>query len=452
MREHDPMTDPTPQPDDATVPGAPSQPVPAGQPTPEPAPVEQPTPEPSPAEQPTPPSLPAGATRSTWRTVQHATGWCVAVVISLLACLSLAPDLLGFLSDDLRLSLRYPFAQAVALRSGAVVVLVLVGLVVAVSALTRVLRHEGGRRTGVIALVLLLVAGAHTGVLWGRGLDTTDILAASAPDAAEEAWDGNLTVLAFNTYAGRASMVELAIAIRQSTPDVVVLPETHAGDAADLLTLLEQDGLSYRPFVSEDETDSTSADAQASASATPIASPTPTSSSTSTGFDGDPGATTVLVSASIGDYEQVPAPDGLGHGAVLLQPVGDAMLNGHQRPTILGVHTVAPLKSTMRAWEESVRQAVAQCASPATGLILAGDLNATVDHALMQDLGGCSDAALEAGAGGLSTWPASTRTPLLGAAIDHVLVDTATWTSTGVELVEITGSDHRALLVTLAQD
>ena len=447
MREHDPMTDPTPQPDDATVPGAPSQPVPAEQPTPEPAPVEQPTPEPSPAEQ-----APAGATRSTWRTVQHATGWCVAVVISLLACLSLAPDLLGFLSDDLRLSLRYPFAQAVALRSGAVVVLVLVGLVVAVSALTRVLRHEGGRRTGVIALVLLLVAGAHTGVLWGRGLDTTDILAASAPDAAEEAWDGNLTVLAFNTYAGRASMVELAIAIRQSTPDVVVLPETHAGDAADLLTLLEQDGLSYRPFVSEDETDSTSASAEASASPTPTVSPTPTSSSTSTGFDGDPGATTVLVSASIGDYEQVTAPDGLGHGAVLLQPVGDAMLNGHQRPTILGVHTVAPLKGTMHAWEESVSQAVAQCASPATGLVLAGDLNATVDHALMQDLGGCSDAALEAGAGGLSTWPTSTRTPLLGAAIDHVLVDTATWTSTGVDLIEITGSDHRALLVTLTQD
>lgn len=436
------MTDPTPQPDDATVPGAPSQAVPAEQPALEPAPAAQPTPKPA----------PAGAARSTWHTVQHVTGWCVAVVISLLTCLSLAPDLLGFLSDDLRLSLRYPFAQAVALRSGAVVVLVLVGLVVAVSALTRVLRHEGGRRTGVIALVLLLVAGAHSGVLWSRGLDTTDIIAAPAPapTAADEAWDGNLTVLTFNTYAGRASMVELAIAIRQSSPDVVVLPETHAGDAADLLTLLEQDGLSYRPFVSDAQTDPASAGD--SASATPAASPAPTSSPTSTGFDGDPGATTVLVSAAIGDYEQGTAPDGLGHGAVLLQPVGDAMLNGHQRPAILGVHTVAPLKGTMRAWEESVSQAVAQCASPATGLVLAGDLNATVDHAFMQDLGGCTDAALQAGAGGLSTWPTSTHTPLLGAAIDHVLVDTATWTSTGVDLVEITGSDHRALLVTLTQD
>ena len=58
MREHDPMTDPTPQPDDATVPGAPSQPVPAGQPTPEPSPAEQPTPEPAPVEQPTPEPAP----------------------------------------------------------------------------------------------------------------------------------------------------------------------------------------------------------------------------------------------------------------------------------------------------------------------------------------------------------------------------------------------------------
>ena len=439
------MTDPTSRPDGAAAAGTPSPSVPADTPGAD-SPAQQP-----PAEAPvadTPAHQPPAAQA---HTVQHVIGWCLAGIIGLLACLSLAPDLLGGLSDDLQLSLRYPFAQAIALRSGLVVILALVGLVVAASALTRVLRREGGKRTGVVALVLLLVAGAHSWVLWDRGLETTDLTMPHAVThtGPDETWDGNLTVLSFNTFGGRANLVELAVLIRQTSPDVVVLPETHAGDAARLLSLLNEDGLSFAPFTAvSPQASSTEGAGDAAA---PSAAPTPTPSPSASGFNGDPDATSVLVSVAIGEYEQVTVPDDLGHGAVLLQPVGDPMLNGHQRPTILGVHTIAPLKDTMAPWAQSVRGVVAQCQSPATGLVLAGDLNATADHALMRDLGGCTDAAVQAGAGGLSTWPTRTRTPLLGAAIDHVLVDASTWAGTGVELVEITGSDHRALLVTLAQ-
>ncbi|MCL3777815.1 MULTISPECIES: endonuclease/exonuclease/phosphatase family protein [unclassified Actinomyces] len=438
------MSDPTPHPDDPTAPAAPAER--SGVP----------------------------ATRSTWQRVRRATGWCVAVVLGLLAVLTLAPDLLAGLSEDLRLSMRYPFAQALAVRSGLVLILALVGLVVAVSALTRVLRREGGLRTGVLALVLLLVAGTHTWVLWDRGLETTDL--ATAPAAAGEPWDGGLTVLTFNTYGGRAHTVELAIAIRSTAPDVVVLPETSAEDTTEILALLAQDGLAYTPFTTApgapeeaaEPADAGAADPVAETAepadavgepaepagdlddpADPAASPEPTP--TAPGAGSGAGATSVLVSAGIGEYEQASAPDGLGHGAVLLQPVGDALLDGHQRPTILGVHTIAPLKDTMEPWAQSVSRVVAQCAAPAPGLVLAGDLNATLDHAPMRDLGGCTDAALQAGGGGLSTWPVSTRTPLLGSPIDHVLIDTATWTSTGVDLIEVPGSDHRALVVTLEQ-
>ncbi|WP_167202301.1 endonuclease/exonuclease/phosphatase family protein [Actinomyces respiraculi] len=424
------MSDPTPHPDDLTVPQAPA------------------------ARESTP------VTRSTWHTVRRVTGWCVTAALALLTALTLAPDLLAFLGEDLRLSLRYPFAQALAVRSGLVVILAFICLVVAVAALTRVMRREGGLRTGVLALVLLLVTGTHTWVLWERGLEITDL---AAPAAAGEHWDGALTVLTFNTYGGRANTVELAVAIRTTAPDVVVLPETSAEDTAELLALLAQDGLVYAPFTAvpgapqaiadadADAADPAATESEAAESKTsaPSASPGPTPTTPEAGSGAGP--TSVLVSAAIGEYEQVSAPDGLGHGAVLLQPLGDTHLDGHQRPTVLGVHTIAPLKDTMDAWAQSVSRVVAECHAPTPGLILAGDLNATLDHAPMRDLGGCADAAEQAGGGGLSTWPVSTRTPLLGSPIDHVLVDTVTWTSTGVELIEIAGSDHRALVVTLEQ-
>ena len=75
--------------------------------------------------------------------------------------------------------------------------------------------------------------------------------------------------------------------------------------------------------------------------------------------DADP--TTVLVSAVIGDYEQAQAPAGAGHGTVLLRPTGEAELNGHRRPTILGVHTHAPVPGSMEEWLASVEVVVGQC-------------------------------------------------------------------------------------------
>lgn len=81
--------------------------------------------------------------------------------------------------------------------------------------------------------------------------------------------------------------------------------------------------------------------------------------------------------------------------------------------------------------------------------MVAGDFNATLDHAVMRELGGCADAAVQGGVGGLATWPTSTRTALFGATIDHVLVDAVTWRTRWAEVVQVAGSDHRALVVEL---
>ena len=367
------------------------------------------------------------------RVVRRAAGWAVVALIGILSLLILFPDLLGFVSDSARLSVVYPFAQLIALRSGLVVGFGLMALVTGASALIRILRREGGRRTTAAALVLLIAAVGHAWVLCSRGLGNDESApAAIAPAGSISAdpadWDGGLTIFSFNTHYSEAHKVELAVAIRRAAAEVVVLPETSAEYGQAIADLLAQDGLRYTVFSAGDQKD-----------------------------DADP--TTVLVSAVIGDYEQAQAPAGAGHGTVLLRPAGEAELNGHRRPTILGVHTHAPVPGSMEEWLASVEVVVGQCRGagsdgagpgPEPGLIIAGDFNATLDHAPMKDLGGCADAALEAGIGGVSTWPTSSHTTLLGSPIDHVLADSATWSARSASVLALSGSDHRALVVELS--
>ena len=367
------------------------------------------------------------------RVVRRAAGWAVVALIGVLSLLILFPDLLGFASDSARLSVAYPFAQLIALRSGLVVGFGLMALVTGASALIRILRREGGRRTTAVALILLIAAVGHAWVLCSRGLGNDEgapaALAPAGSISADPAdWDGGLTAFSFNTHYSEAHKVELAVAIRRAAAEVVVLPETSAEYGQAGADLLAQDGLRYTVFSAGDQKD-----------------------------DADP--TTVLVSAVIGDYEQAQAPAGAGHGTVLLRPAGEAELNGHRRPTILGVHTHAPVPGSMEEWLASVEVVVGQCRGdgsdgagrgPEPGLVVAGDFNATLDHAPMKDLGGCADAGLEAGIGGVSTWPTSSHTTLLGSPIDHVLADSSAWRTRSASVLTLSGSDHRALVVELA--
>jgi endonuclease/exonuclease/phosphatase (EEP) superfamily protein YafD len=85
-----------------------------------------------------------------------------------------------------------------------------------------------------------------------------------------------------------------------------------------------------------------------------------------------------------------------------------------------------------------------------TGSVLvAGDFNATTDHAQFRALlrNGYGDAAREIGAGYLPTYPADRWFPPV-LAIDHVL--TSGLAPTDVATVALTGSDHRGLLVRLS--
>lgn len=90
------------------------------------------------------------------------------------------------------------------------------------------------------------------------------------------------------------------------------------------------------------------------------------------------------------------------------------------------------------------------CRRPPAGLIVAGDFNATRDHAPLRNLGGCISAGEQAGIGGLATWPSSTGTTLLGATIDHIFVDGTVWEGKGGRIITIPGTDHRAVVVQLS--
>ncbi|WP_393916245.1 endonuclease/exonuclease/phosphatase family protein [Halostreptopolyspora alba] len=77
--------------------------------------------------------------------------------------------------------------------------------------------------------------------------------------------------------------------------------------------------------------------------------------------------------------------------------------------------------------------------------IIAGDFNATLDHAALRELldTGYRDAAEEAGAGLRPTW--STTSAVLRLTIDHVLADERV-TVDSASVHNVLGSDHRAVL------
>lgn len=218
-----------------------------------------------------------------------------------------------------------------------------------------------------------------------------------------------LTVLSANVLVGRADTGALAALIAAERPDLVSLPEAGT-DFRDKLVPLITD-LGYRSWVS-------------------------TARGTSDGA-----GVVVLASARAGELEVT---------------TGEALRHRHLRATggILGarsffaVHPEAPMTGRRTAlWRDDLARIGEWCGQvPAP--IVAGDFNATVDHATMRAaLGGCRSAADGTGRGLHGTFPASLP-PAAGLQIDHVLIPHPARV-TRFEIVEVAGSDHRAVLVDL---
>ena len=283
-------------------------------------------------------------------------------------------------------------AQAVALRGP-------VGAAAAVGALA-LLALPWRRRLVVPVAVLAGIAVLHAVVLLGRGLDPT----AGAGVGARP--PGALVVLVSNTLDA-VPAADLAALVAARGAHVVVLPETSAATADAVVRALAEQGRPMTALVRA-------------------------------AGDGATQSTALLVDASLGEYRVVAEVPGL-LGSFTAAPV-----DGGAGPPVTAVHAYSPLPGAMGTWREETVAAVAACgATP--GAVVAGDLNATTDHPAFDRLAPCVDAAVEAGAAGVGTWPAHLPA-WAGAPIDHVLVDGRAWSVAGVTVLPAPpGSDHRAV-------
>lgn len=123
--------------------------------------------------------------------------------------------------------------------------------------------------------------------------------------------------------------------------------------------------------------------------------------------------------------------------------------------TLAAVHAANPW-SSHAAWVSEHAGLRAWASGLSGRVILAGDFNATLDHAALQRLlaSGWADAGVQAGAGWQPTYrpayatdPGSTLPALLG--VDHVLA-TGSLVATSVQTFDVGRSDHRALVAKLA--
>jgi hypothetical protein len=120
---------------------------------------------------------------------------------------------------------------------------------------------------------------------------------------------------------------------------------------------------------------------------------------------------------------------------------------------VLGVHPVAPVDPD--GWRADHATILARAEADHADLIV-GDLNATPDHAPMRALAaaGFRDAGELANEGWQPTWPANHVGvfPLLPplVRIDHVLLGER-MASLGTQTVTVAGTDHYALLATVAR-
>lgn len=302
-------------------------------------------------------------------------------------------------------------AQVVALRG----LLVAIAAVVAVGVLLIAIAARRARRLAASVLVLVLVfCGVNAAVLGLRGAG------GEAPDA-QGAPPETVVVLSWNTLGDAPGVERIAQLAVETGADIVSLPETSNTTG---IAIAEAMGAQGRPMHAHNYRTDTYAKAQ---------------------------TTALLVSVDLGDYE---LDQSLGSTPVL--PSGIWRPEDGEGPVIVAAHPVAPIPGRMQQWRDGLDWLAARCTQEGDDVIVAGDFNSTLDHwdGLGHDggvLGPCRDAARQAGAAAVGTWPTDLPT-LLGAPIDHVIAGPA-WRATSFQVItdddETSGSDHRPVVATL---
>ncbi|WP_433505301.1 endonuclease/exonuclease/phosphatase family protein [Pseudonocardia halophobica] len=310
-----------------------------------------------------------------------------AVLLAVAASVFTVPDLWSGLD---RWS---PFTQVVAFRAILLVVVTVVALALALVTL-------GMRRMWPFPLAMLAVVAVTASTMVPR-MSADPVPTGGTP----------VKVLSFNVYTGDADVRALVDLIHRERPDLIALPEAGERYRQKLAPLIED--LGYRTDASVDRRSQ------------------------------DVNGVVAAVSPRFGDVtfdigkitEDSPFP----YVQVSGGEMGDL--------TFVAFHSVAPTAGSVAQWRQDLA-GVSRWCSAGSPAIVAGDFNATLDHSVLRGAtADCGDAAAQRGAALTATWPAMLPR-WLGAEIDHVFANQGA-TSESFEVLDLPGSDHRAILTTL---
>jgi endonuclease/exonuclease/phosphatase (EEP) superfamily protein YafD len=249
-------------------------------------------------------------------------------------------------------------------------------------------------RRRVLALVVLVIALSISALLGPRYLS----------EEQPEATGPRLRIMAANLYLGQADARTIVDLVRREKIDVLTLPEL----TPDAVSALDEAGLMevlpYRVF--DDRV----------------------------GGDGSG------IAANVPLRKVIPMPE-----TVLAQPSAVVDLPGNDDVELTAVHIQPPLHDNdVNTWRTEL--ANLPKADGANHLrILAGDFNATLDHAAFRDVvdRGYADAAEETGEGLDPTWSSLPTGPPL--TIDHIVAD-ARCAFASYTVYDLPGSDHDAII------
>ncbi|MDF2978513.1 MAG: hypothetical protein K0S40_3241 [Actinomycetospora sp.] len=267
-----------------------------------------------------------------------------------------------------------------------------------------VLAALGDRGLRPTAVTLGLVGLLGLAMVAPRAVGSSEAGATGGPE---------LTVFTASAYVGRADPDALAQIVRTRNPDVVVLPEAR-GRLRDSLqqAIVDESGgeegtSGYRVFA-----------ADASSDDSPM---------------------TVFVRRELG--RPTVRPDRDTEFPSLIVDLAD--VDG-RAVRVVATHPQSPKPGDTNAWRRDVA-ALSRWCTGERPTIVAGDLNATLDHAELRDaIDGCTDAAEDVGEGLIGTWPSAVPR-VLGVQIDHVLAAGGP-RAREVEVLDVEGSDHRGVL------
>lgn len=158
--------------------------------------------------------------------------------------------------------------------------------------------------------------------------------------------------------------------------------------------------------------------------------------------------------AGIGLYSRFPTttPEKVGGFEKSLLGLRVRVAGARRDVTVVSAHLTAPWPEPIECWHRNLAafpSTLSQLGAKAGAgaVVIGGDFNSTIDIRPFRRVfgnGGFRDAAEQAGAGRVLTYPSNRRFPVL-IGIDHVL--TRNSTATSVESVDIARTDHRALIV-----